>query len=550
MGQTPRPADTGISIGQIFLGKYRVEQILGQGGMGIVARCTHLALNEQVAVKMLRNDVLQDADAKERFMREAQAAVKLRSEYVARVSDVGTFENGVPYMVMEYLDGQDLGQLLDEQQTVPVQWATEMILQAAEALAEAHSISIVHRDVKPTNLFVTWRPDGTSIIKVLDFGISKSPMGTDMQLTQTQSLLGTPAYMSPEQMRSARLVDARSDIWSLGSVMYELLEGRRPFEADSFSEMCVKVAVDAPAPMRNAGPDLEHVVLRCLAKSPEQRYSSMAELGRDLVPFARDQHGANVLVERMHRMLGRNTPVSWDGSTTNGGRAATPLPIRDAKSAPVRANSPAAWHGGSDPSGARFTPVPFPLTSREPSAPALAPSEYQIKRGSKLPIVIALTLIVLGGAAIAAFSTVRGNQQAKVPAAAQQATTDPTATQMPALPTEPVGSAGSGTGPTTPERTPEQSAADKLAADQAAANQAAADRAALADKTATKGTGTGTGKRNGGKRGSGKVGRDPKVTATTTTTKGPVVEKVKPPDVPKQPADPFSSPRPTPRQPN
>ncbi|MDQ3367067.1 MAG: serine/threonine protein kinase, partial [Myxococcota bacterium] len=351
MGQTPRPADTGISIGQIFLGKYRVEQILGQGGMGIVARCTHLALNEQVAVKMLRNDVLQDADAKERFMREAQAAVKLRSEYVARVSDVGTFENGVPYMVMEYLDGQDLGQLLDEQQTVPVQWATEMILQAAEALAEAHSINIVHRDVKPTNLFVTWRPDGTSIVKVLDFGISKSPMGTDMQLTQTQSLLGTPAYMSPEQMRSARLVDARSDIWSLGSVMYELLEGRRPFEADSFSEMCVKVAVDAPAPMVNAGPELEQVVLRCLAKSPEQRYSSMAELGRDLVPFARDQHGANVLVERMHRMLGRNTPVSWDGATTNGGRAATPLPVRDAKSAPVRAYSPAAaWHGGSEPS--------------------------------------------------------------------------------------------------------------------------------------------------------------------------------------------------------
>ena len=189
--------------------------------MGVVAECTHLQLNERVAIKMLRPDVLVDPDAVERFMREAQAAVKLKSEYVARVSDVGTLENGTPYMVMEFLEGIDLGALIEERGCLPVQWAAELMLQTCEALSEAHSLNIVHRDIKPANLFVTWRPDRTALIKVLDFGISKAPMGTDMHLTQTQSLLGTPAYMSPEQMRSAKLVDTRTDIWSLGSVMYE-----------------------------------------------------------------------------------------------------------------------------------------------------------------------------------------------------------------------------------------------------------------------------------------------------------------------------------------
>ncbi|MDB4957133.1 MAG: Serine/threonine protein kinase PrkC, regulator of stationary phase [Myxococcales bacterium] len=329
--------------------------------MGVVAECTHLALNERVAVKMLRQDVLLDHDAVQRFVREAQAAVKLKSEYVARVSDVGTFENGTPYMVMEFLEGHDLGELLKQRGVLPVAWACELVLQTAEALAEAHSLSIVHRDVKPTNLFVTWRPDGSALIKVLDFGISKAPMGADMQLTQTQSLLGTPAYMSPEQMRSARLVDSRTDIWSLGTVLYEILEGRRPFEADSFSEMCVKVAVDAPAPMLNTPPQLQPVIMRCLAKTPEQRYPNMAELARDLIPFVADPHSATVLVERMGRML-RRSHVDWEGGGTGVGRQAVPPLSRDMGSAPVRASTarpnwgigsdPAAkpWDGKSDPS--------------------------------------------------------------------------------------------------------------------------------------------------------------------------------------------------------
>jgi serine/threonine-protein kinase len=332
-----KPADVGVTVGQVFLGKYRVDAILGSGAMGVVAECMHLGLNERCAIKMLRQDVLGDVDAVSRFVREAQAAVKLKSEYVAKIHDVGELENGVPYMEMEYLEGYDLGQLLEQRGRLQVPWACELMLQTCDALAEAHSLGIVHRDVKPTNLFVTWRPDGSSLLKVLDFGISKSPAGTDMQLTQTQSLLGTPAYMSPEQMRSAHLVDGRTDIWSLGTVLYELVEGRRPFEAESFSEMCVKVAVDPPGPAQHAPPALQHVMLRCLEKSPDQRYPTMADLARDLVPFVKDQHQATVMAERMGRTLRRSqSELGLDHS----GVTRAPQPIMHPHGSARAASSP------------------------------------------------------------------------------------------------------------------------------------------------------------------------------------------------------------------
>ncbi|MEO7730447.1 MAG: protein kinase [Kofleriaceae bacterium] len=354
--------DAGVHIGEIFLEKYRVDSILGHGGMGIVALCTHLALNERVAIKMLRKDVLGDADAVERFMREAQAASKLRSEYVARVTDVGRSASNVPYMVMEYLEGHDLCDLLEERGSLSVPWAVELTLQACEALAEAHSIGIVHRDVKPANLFVTWRPDGSALVKVLDFGISKTQHTSTMQLTQTQSLLGTPAYMSPEQTRSARLVDARTDIWSLGTVLYEALEGRRPFEAESFSEMCVKVATEAPGPMVNTPPALQQVVLRCLEKAPEQRYASMAELGRDLVVFSHDPHQAQVLADRMARTLRRGQVGDGDQRTSGA---------HPRLSAERRAELSGGLSSPAIP--ALLVPVPPPTGSGVPAIPAGAP---------------------------------------------------------------------------------------------------------------------------------------------------------------------------------
>lgn len=294
-----------IERGAVLAGKYRVDSVIGRGGMGLVVKAWHLGLNEDVAIKMLRDDVAIADETIGRFLREAQAAVKLKGEHVTRIIDVGTFGSGRPYMVMEFLEGQDIGQLLAERGRLQPSLAIELVIQACVALAEAHSLGIVHRDVKPTNLFLTSHPDGSLLLKVLDFGISKSSSGAELSLTQTWSVLGSPAYMSPEQMRSARHVDARTDVWSLGAVLYEAVEGRLPFQADSFSEVCVMVAVDPPAPMAATPRELAPIIARCLAKNPDDRYPNVAELARELARIAREPDKSRVLVDRMFRMLGR-----------------------------------------------------------------------------------------------------------------------------------------------------------------------------------------------------------------------------------------------------
>ncbi|HEV7558639.1 MAG TPA: serine/threonine-protein kinase, partial [Kofleriaceae bacterium] len=226
-----------VPIGSVFAGKYRVERILGQGGMGVVVQATHLQLNQPVAIKFLLPEVMRNEQVVQRFLREAQAAVRLRSEHVARVLDVGALDNGAPYMVLEYLDGMDLSALARHQLTIGQ--IVDLMLQACEGLAEAHAMGIVHRDIKPANFFITRGTDGVQLLKVLDFGISKAMQdpSTDNNLTATSMVMGTPAYMSPEQIKSARSVDLRSDIWSLGVVLYELFQGVQPFQADTFGLM-------------------------------------------------------------------------------------------------------------------------------------------------------------------------------------------------------------------------------------------------------------------------------------------------------------------------
>src|SRR4051812_480796 len=215
---------TEVYAGQILGGKYRVDRVLGAGGMGMVVAATHLQLDERIAIKFLLPEALRNPEAVARFGREAKAAVKIRGEHVARVIDVGSFENGAPYMVMEHLDGRDLSSFIHERGAMPMSDAVDAVLQACEALAEAHALGIVHRDLKPANLFLTRRPDGTPSIKVLDFGISKlTAPGADHSMTKTSAVMGSPLYMSPEQMTASRGVDARTDIWALGVVLYELL---------------------------------------------------------------------------------------------------------------------------------------------------------------------------------------------------------------------------------------------------------------------------------------------------------------------------------------
>lgn len=531
VAQTPKPANA-VRIGQVFLGKYRIESIIGQGGMGVVAEVTHLQLDQRLAIKMLRQDVLADADAVERFTREAQAAARLKSEYVAKVSDVGRLEDGTPYMVMEYLEGHDLGALIAERGKVAVPWTCDLMLQTAEALAEAHSYGIVHRDIKPTNLFVTWRLDGTALIKVLDFGISKTTLGTDMHLTQTQSLLGTPAYMSPEQMRSARLVDARTDIWSLGSVMYEMLEGRKPFEAESFSEMCVKVAVDPPAPMHATPPELQQVVLRCLAKSPELRYATMADFARDLVPFVADPHQASLLVERMQRML-RRSEAGWEGAATGTDRS-VPTHVRDA-----RASQPVVtpWHGGSEPSGVALRPLPTGQSAVPQhvigagSAPARAASEaFPAQRSKKRVLgLVLLGLAVVTAAVVAFVITFGGGRESSTGAKREVA---PPAEAKPVPPKPPA----------------EVKATEPVEAKQEKPAPAVDEPEIKTEPEPEPGTGVatprGTGKKGGGQKGGQKGTQkgDPSDTGVQKTVAPPDPPADPPKDPPKAECDVYSHP--------
>ena len=278
-----------VGEGEIIAGRYRVERVLGVGGMGVVVAAMHLGLDQRVAIKFVLPLATKDDALLERFLREARAVARLRSEHVTKVLDVGKLETGAPYMVMELLDGCDLAALIAKHGPLPVDTAADYIAQACEAVAEAHTQGIIHRDIKPQNLFLTTSVGGAPLVKVLDFGVSKVCIAGVQTLTQSMMVVGSPLYMSPEQMRSARDVDPRSDVWSLGVVLFELLTGRVPFDADSMPALCLKVVGDDMPRLdrhrNDVPPELAAIVLRCLAKDPERRYRDAAELGAALTRF-------------------------------------------------------------------------------------------------------------------------------------------------------------------------------------------------------------------------------------------------------------------------
>jgi serine/threonine-protein kinase len=289
--------------------KYRVERVLGRGGMGVVVAATHVELDQRVALKFLLPEAMESMEVVERFAREARAAVKIESEHVARVIDVGKLENGLPYMVMEYLNGRDLAAELDDHGKLTIENTLDYVLQACEAIAQAHALGIIHRDLKPANLFVITRPDGTSSIKVLDFGISKVSLTgsspAEMSLTQTAAIMGSPTYMSPEQMRASRDVDPRADIWALGVIMYELLTGQPPFVGATMPELCAAILKEPPESVRGVRPDvpveLDAAILRCLEKNPAKRFANVAELASALVDHAPKR--SRISAERSARVL-------------------------------------------------------------------------------------------------------------------------------------------------------------------------------------------------------------------------------------------------------
>ncbi len=299
-GDTPAFAN-----GTVISEKYLVEEKLAEGGIGVVVVARHLVLQQRVAIKYLKPKTLANPAIVERFLREARLAAQLTSEHVVRVYDVGTLPDGGPYMVMEYLIGEDLGRTI-QNGPLPVALAVDYTLQACDALAEAHALRIVHRDIKPENLFVVQRSSNSPVLKIIDFGISKvRPKRGDSGYWGTETAsgerFGTPLYMSPEQLRSSSKVDVGTDIWSLGIVLYELLTGSLPFRGDDLPQVCTSVLTEPPIPLTtrcpDAPPELEAVLLKCLEKDPDRRFRNVAELARELAPFG--PPGASARVERI-----------------------------------------------------------------------------------------------------------------------------------------------------------------------------------------------------------------------------------------------------------
>jgi eukaryotic-like serine/threonine-protein kinase len=343
---TVRNSQVGLPApGEVIASKYRIDSVVGTGGMGIVLGATDLSLQRQVAIKFLSPERMQREGAVARFLREARAAAAIQSEHVVRVHEVGTLDWGVPYIVMEHLRGSDLAQVLAQRGPLPIPEACDLLLQVCEALAEAHARGIVHRDLKPQNLFLATRPDGTPCMKVLDFGISKAvDDGTASNLTATDTVMGTPLYMSPEQVRSLKNVDARSDIWALGSILFELVTRSPIYEAPSASALCAMIAMDPPTPLRarlpQAPPELEAIISRCLHKDPHGRYAHVGDLADALAAFATPQ--GRVTASRVSNVVrqfgqttsqpGRNSgpPTAYVGAgptTGTGPTIGTPLMV-------------------------------------------------------------------------------------------------------------------------------------------------------------------------------------------------------------------------------
>ena len=294
------PAELPVPIGQVIAGRYAVTGVLGRGGMGVVLSARHVDLGERVAIKFLNREHSAHAD---RFFREARAAARIRGEHVVRIFDVGRLESGEPYIVMEFLEGEDLADRLDRQQRLDATDVAAVLMDVCLALAEAHAAGIVHRDLKPANIFLAHGPDGSDLVKLLDFGVAKMPEAG--ALTQTSTVLGSPIYMSPEQLMASRNVDPRSDIWSLGVILYEALTAELPFLGDSLVHLALIVREKPTPSARALRPELpealDGVIATCLAKDRADRYADVADFADAIAPFA--PPGAADKAGRVRRVL-------------------------------------------------------------------------------------------------------------------------------------------------------------------------------------------------------------------------------------------------------
>jgi serine/threonine protein kinase len=318
------PAPTRIECA-LIADRYRVLRTLASGGMGIVYACNDTLLARPVALKVMRGGTTaSDQVMKERFLEEARLLAQVDSRHVTQIFDYGSERTGEPFLVMELLDGQDLGDLLAEQGPLAPAAVIHYIRQACEGLREVHRHHIVHRDLKPENLLMLPLPNGTELVKIIDFGISKR-LGRRSS-TEPSTNAGSPHYMAPEQLETPPELDARVDVWSLGVVMYELLTGHLPFDGPGMLEIFAAVIGAEPTPISSfrtdVPPELEQLVSRCLEKDPRRRYQSVDELDLDLAGIPLLPKSACVLDP-----AGQPSPVSSAGSAEEGGSALQNQPI-------------------------------------------------------------------------------------------------------------------------------------------------------------------------------------------------------------------------------
>jgi eukaryotic-like serine/threonine-protein kinase len=365
-----------LSVGTVLAKKYRVERLIGEGGTGLVVGATHLQLEQKVAIKVLRTALASD-EIRLRFEREARAIAQISSEHVVLVLDVGTLDDGSPFMVMEHLEGKDLARMLKESGPLSVEDAVDCMLQVCEALEEAHANGIVHRDLKPANLFVTRRDDGAPHIKVVDFGISKildSKVRGGNEVTSAFAVLGSPRYMAPEQVRNSKEVDGRADLWSVGTVLFQLITGKHAFDAESNVAASLKVLTAEPAKLRDyapkAPPALELVVSRCLEKDVENRWSSAGELARALEPFASDR-----IRESIAQMREAREAPSLNIALSVSSTSEHPPPVTRSSIPPMPPRYPTP-----------ATPVPPPMFApAPPPVPQFAPPPPSSRRPAAGP---------------------------------------------------------------------------------------------------------------------------------------------------------------------
>jgi len=435
--------------GSLIGGKYVVERTLGEGGMGTVVAAEHRQLGHRVAIKFLHPDLAQDPSLVERFVREARACVQLDSPHICRVSDIDALDDGRPYIIMEWLWGDDLSALA-RKGTLPLRKICDYLAQACDGLAEAHAVGIIHRDLKPGNLFLHRRDDGSELIKVLDFGIAKVPGRKMNEITQTGVLMGSPSYMAPEQLISSKDVDPRTDIWSLGVILYELVTGTRPFQGDTFLDIQIAIANQPPAPLPpKTPPALATIILRCLERDPSRRFADATSLGaalRAAIPtlpvnmtqaleLASTMDIAQTL-DLPQDTLDEDTAVA-QAPAMPGAHSITPL-ASPMLSPPVMTPPPATLPVAAPYAPPPAPPLPMPVPPVYSPPPAPAGDISTVGRGavglsaapaakSRLPVVAVAVVAIVAGIVVGSFA-----MRDRTPAAAAQPADAAVAVEEPA----------------------------------------------------------------------------------------------------------------------